>query len=158
MHKDTDDEDLKKAILKAYEENKVVFMDTIGTCNCVKMDDFFSQNINGILYDLNRSEEVILSFTKEPTWVNDFAMCKCLRYLYEENQKLKKKLKNMKKETNNIETNNIKINPNKVIGYLHHKPSRTTVALFSEMNWFQKFCLKHFFGFFFTKEEENKNQ
>lgn len=153
MHKDTDDEDLlKKAILKAYEENKVVFMDAIGTCNCVKMDDFFSQNIDGILYDLNRSEEVILSFTEEPTWVNNFAMCKCLRYLYEENQKLKKKLKNMKKETNNI-----KINP-KVVGYLHHKPSRTTIALFSEMNWFQKLCLKYFFGFFFTKEEENKNQ
>lgn len=49
-----------------------------------ELNKFLSQPIDGILYDLNRSEEVVLTIMKDnPKWVNDFAVCKVIRALHE---------------------------------------------------------------------------
>ena len=38
------------------------------------LDDFVGQSAQGILYDLNRSPEVVLTFCGDPKWVNDYAV------------------------------------------------------------------------------------
>lgn len=42
---------------------------------------FIKQPIDGILYDLNRSEEVVLTFLPDPKWVNDYAVAQVIRSL-----------------------------------------------------------------------------
>lgn len=39
------------------------------------------QPVEGILYDINRGEEVILTFIDDPKWVNDYACAQVIREL-----------------------------------------------------------------------------
>lgn len=75
-------ENFKKLILDEYKKGNIVFMgvDEPLVCN---LDKFLKQPIEGILYDLNRSEEVVLSFIEDPKWVNDYAVAKVIRRLKE---------------------------------------------------------------------------
>ena len=48
------------------------------------LEDFVKQPVEGILYDLNRSEEVCLTFINERKWVNDFAVAQVIRKLVQQ--------------------------------------------------------------------------
>jgi hypothetical protein len=39
----------------------------------VSIKDIINQPIDGLLYDLNRSPEVILTFIEDVKWINDYA-------------------------------------------------------------------------------------
>lgn len=41
-----------------------------------RLDDFFHQPIEGILYDLNRDFATILANIEDPKWINDYALSK----------------------------------------------------------------------------------
>lgn len=47
----------------------------------MKLSDFIEQPADGMLYDLNRLEEVVLTFIDSPKWMNDFAVAKTIRAL-----------------------------------------------------------------------------
>jgi len=66
-------EELKDYILEKEKEGKIV-VKTIEGLATMNLDDFITQSAEGILYDLNRSREVVLTFIDDPKWVNDYAV------------------------------------------------------------------------------------
>ena len=74
-------EDIKKLILDKRREGKLVYTSFEGL-HSVAIKDFIRQPVDGILYDLNRLEEVALTFIDDPKWVNDFAVALTIRELY----------------------------------------------------------------------------
>ena len=94
-------EKYKDIVLSEYAKGNIVYLDIEGT-KTIPLKDFVSQPIEGILYDLNRSEEVILTFIEEKKWVNDYALVKLVRHLYEENQEIKKRLDSIIDKLKNV--------------------------------------------------------
>ncbi len=68
-----------------FKEGRIAYATFEGIVS-VPFKEFLSQPVEGILYDLNRSEVVIGMFLDDPGWVNDFAMAKTVRALYAERQ------------------------------------------------------------------------
>ncbi len=71
---------MKELILSEYKKGNIVVSGVEGL-QVMPLDEFLKQPIEGILYDLNRLEPVILTFIEDPKWVNDFAVCKVIRAL-----------------------------------------------------------------------------
>lgn len=84
--------ELKEKLLKEYEKGLIVILDQDGF-HGFKIDDFIKQPTDGLLYDLNRSEEVVLTFIDDRKWVNDFAVCKVIRKLKQKIEELENKNK-----------------------------------------------------------------
>lgn len=82
---------MKDKILEEYKRGNIVISDFDGL-STINMNLFIDQPIDGILYDLNRLEEIILTFIDDPKWINDYALVKVLRKIHEENISLKTKL------------------------------------------------------------------
>jgi hypothetical protein len=45
------------------------------------LKEVVNQHIDGLLYDLNRSEVVVLTLIDDPKWINDYAMVQVIREL-----------------------------------------------------------------------------
>ena len=83
-------ENYRDAVLKEYAKGNII---TLGVdVQVFNLEKFIQQPIEGILYDLNRGEEVILTFIKNQKWINDYASTKVIRALKAENESLKKQL------------------------------------------------------------------
>ena len=76
-------------IKQELEKGKVVYRDIEGLHSAI-LEEFVNQPADGILYDLNRNEAVILQFIDDPKWVNDFACAQVIRYLKKELDDFKK--------------------------------------------------------------------
>jgi hypothetical protein len=76
-------QELKELILAKAKEGKVVFA-TFEGLMAADLNEFIKQPADGILYDLNRLPEVVLTFLDDPKWVNDFAVSLVIRKLKEE--------------------------------------------------------------------------
>ena len=76
-------------IKQELEKGNVVYRDIEGL-HSIKLSDIVNQPADGILYDLNRNEAVILQFIDDPKWVNDFACAQVIRYLKKELDDFKK--------------------------------------------------------------------
>lgn len=50
----------------------------------INVHDLIQQSTQGILYDLNRSPEIVLTFIDDPKWVNDYAVGLVITKLKEE--------------------------------------------------------------------------
>ena len=74
-------ESLKDYILEKEKEGRVVIYGYEGLME-TNLDDLIKQPVEGILYDLNRSPEVILTFIKDQKWVNDYACMLVIKKLY----------------------------------------------------------------------------
>ncbi len=89
-------ESIKEKILEEYKKGNIVVADF----ECLKsmnLIEFLKQPLAGILYDLNRDEATVLSFTEDPKWINDFAVSKTISAL--KNQlKIAEKALNMVKD------------------------------------------------------------
>ena len=75
-------EEIKNFVLTEADKGNIVYQDIEGL-HSLSLEDFIKQPLQGMLYDLNRSPEVILTFIKEPKWVNDYAMMLLLTYFYD---------------------------------------------------------------------------
>ena len=73
-------ETLVARIRKEREAGNIVFW-ALEDLVAVKLDDFIKQPVDGMLYDLNRLEEVVVTFLPDPKWVNDFAVATVIRRL-----------------------------------------------------------------------------
>ena len=73
--------DTKAFVLAQRKEGRLVYMGIAGLVS-VNIDAFITQPADGILYDLNRLEEVVLTFIDDPKWVNDFAVALTIRELH----------------------------------------------------------------------------
>ena len=71
---------MKEIILEEYRKGNVVVAN-LGGIKTMKLEDIIKQPAEGILYDLNRLESVILSFLPDPKWINDYAASQVIREL-----------------------------------------------------------------------------
>lgn len=83
------EQELKELILKEYEEGNIVISSIEGFQGC-PLVDFIKQPADGILYDLNRNESVVLTFIPDPKWINDYAVAKVIRALKNRIEELEK--------------------------------------------------------------------
>lgn len=82
--KPTPKESLRDRILAERKAGNVVFWGLPGELRVAKIDEFVQQPAEGILYDLNRLEEISLTFLQDPKWVNDFAVALTIRKLVDQ--------------------------------------------------------------------------
>lgn len=73
-------EGIKDKVLEEYNKGNIVIANIEGL-GITKLEDFIQQPVDGLLYDLNRIESVVLTFLSDPKWVNDFAVAKVIRAL-----------------------------------------------------------------------------
>jgi len=83
---------LKDMVLAEAKKGNVVFM-TIEGPAIANLDEFIKQSALGILYDLNRLPEVVLTFIEDPKWVNDYAVSLVISKLKSEIEKATAKIK-----------------------------------------------------------------
>lgn len=81
-----DNKELLAVILENAAKGKVVVA-TIGGVASMPLDDFISQPTDGLLYDLNRLPEVVMTFVEDESygmkWVNDYAVYLVIKRLKE---------------------------------------------------------------------------
>ena len=73
-------EELKNKILEEYSKGNIVIADIEGL-KAMSLEKFIEQDVEGLLYDLNRTESVVLTFLDDPKWVNDYAVAQVIRAL-----------------------------------------------------------------------------
>ena len=73
-------ENVKQLVLNESKKGNVVIATPDGITG-VKLDDLINQPVEGILYDLNRNESVILTFIDDVKWINDYACAQVIRAL-----------------------------------------------------------------------------
>lgn len=84
MSDNTPAEELRAHILAERDKGNVVLYAHPGHLTTEKLDEFVEQPADGILYDLNRLEEVSLTGLADPKWVNDFAVALTIRKLVQQ--------------------------------------------------------------------------
>ena len=77
----------KDLIIDEYEKGNIVYMGIDGIM-VSKLSEFVKQPVEGILYDLNKLEEVVLTFINDPKWINDYAVAKVIRELKKQVEEL----------------------------------------------------------------------
>jgi hypothetical protein len=75
---------LRDRILAERKAGNVVFWGLPDELMCAKLDDIVRQDAEGLLYDLNRLEEISMTFIDDPKWVNDFAVALVIRKIMEQ--------------------------------------------------------------------------
>ena len=73
-------EKIKDKILEEHRKGNIVVA-TIEGLQAIPVKEFIKQPTQGMLYDLNRNESVVLTFLPDPKWVNDFAVAKVITEL-----------------------------------------------------------------------------
>ena len=73
-------EEIKNKILEEYKKGNIVVASFDGL-HGMPIVDFIKQPVEGMLYDLNRNEAVVLTFLPDPKWVNDYASSQVIRQL-----------------------------------------------------------------------------
>lgn len=76
----TDHQALKDIIIKEYQAGNLVYTTCDGLVS-TPVADFITQPADGMLYDLNRLPEVVLTNLDDPKWLNDYAVALTIRAL-----------------------------------------------------------------------------
>ena len=85
-------EKLRERILAERNNGNVVFWGLPDELMTANLEEFVEQSADGILYDLNRIEEVCMTFLHDRKWVNDFAVAQTIRKLVEQRDALRASL------------------------------------------------------------------
>ena len=74
--------DIKEMILAEYKKGNIV-VSTFDGVQVAPLKEIIKQPIDGLLFDLNRNEAVVLTFINDndPKWINDYAMVQVVREL-----------------------------------------------------------------------------
>lgn|SRR3990167_10908615 len=73
-------EDFRDIILAKEKEGKIIISTFDGLVEG-NLDDIIDQPTEGLLYDLNRNRETILTYIYDQKWINDFACMKVIEKL-----------------------------------------------------------------------------
>jgi len=87
--------DFKKLVLQNAKKGNVVIMTFEGAA-AVNLKKFVEQPTEGLLYDLNRLPEVVLTFIDDPKWVNDYAVSLVITELKSQLEEIDKRIKSLK--------------------------------------------------------------
>lgn len=88
--KGIDYNNIKDIVLEEYAKGNIVVA-AFDDLQTMPLKEFVKQPVEGMLYDLNRSETVVLTFIKDQKWINDYAVCKVIQELKKEIDELKAK-------------------------------------------------------------------
>lgn len=80
-------ENIKQRILSEHKNGNIVVASFEGL-SVHSLNDIINQPTDGLLYDLNRNEAVILTMIKDPKWINDYASTQVIRTLKDKLDKL----------------------------------------------------------------------
>ena len=75
-------ENITELVLNQYDNGNIVVAGIEGF-QAMSIKEFIKQDAEFMLYDLNRSEAVVLTFIDDPKWVNDYAVAKVIIALKE---------------------------------------------------------------------------
>jgi len=75
-------------ILGEARKGNICYFPTPDECVVTNLKEFIKQPIDGILWDINRTPETILTFIDDPKWVNDYAVYLTIKALKEKIDKL----------------------------------------------------------------------
>ncbi len=81
-------EEMKDRVLAERDKGNILVLGIEGPMT-MPLDSFVEQPADGILYDLNRGEEVALTFMAQRKWVNDFAVALTIRKLVAQRDELR---------------------------------------------------------------------
>ena len=84
-------DELESKILESYKQGNICFATVDGVRTC-KMEDFVTQPLEGMLYDINRDKATILHHLGDPKWINDLALTHLLQYYYDRCNKMEEEL------------------------------------------------------------------
>lgn len=82
---------IRDKVVAEWEKGNVCVA-TFDGIEIIPMTWFLEQPLDGMLYDMNRDEETILSFIEDRKWVNDYALTRMLRYYHDRCKELENKL------------------------------------------------------------------
>ena len=82
--------EIKDKILEEYKKGNIVVSDFDGL-RVMPIKEFVKQPTEGMLYDLNRNEAVVLTFLPDPKWINDYAVAKVIVKLKDRIKELENK-------------------------------------------------------------------
>ena len=85
---------IKDTVLAEYNKGNIVVASADGL-QSMKLLDFINDDIDSMLYDLNRCEVVVLAFSDDPKWINDYAVSRTIRALKLKIDNLQSHLKNL---------------------------------------------------------------
>ncbi len=85
-------EEIKDRILEEYKKGNIV-VNGVDGLQVMSIKEFIKQPTEGMLYDLNRCEAVVLTFLPDPKWVNDYAVAKVITELKNRIKELESKHK-----------------------------------------------------------------
>ncbi len=89
-------EKLKDSLLQEANKGNIIIASVDGI-NAVNLKEFLNQPVDGILYDLNRSELVALTLiNKDIKWINDYAVAQVIRELVGQIKTLEEEIKKVK--------------------------------------------------------------
>ena len=80
-------EGIKETVLEEYKKGNIVVAGIEGL-QTMPLKEFVKQPVDGMLYDLNRNEAVVLTFIEDPKWVNDYAVAMVIHELKAEIERL----------------------------------------------------------------------
>jgi hypothetical protein len=72
--------ELVEMIRQQGREGNVV-VKTLEGLGVIKVSDIIKQPTDGLLYDLNRLPEVVVTFAEDPKWINDYAVYMVIKEL-----------------------------------------------------------------------------
>ena len=87
------EKELKDLLYEKGKEGKVIIGGMERRMMVIDLDEFISQPIEGILYDLNKLPEVIMSIPKNPNIIDDYATYLVIKRLKETITNLTRKKK-----------------------------------------------------------------
>jgi hypothetical protein len=79
---------MQDKILTEHKRGNIVFIQG-DQLAIAPIAEFVKQPAEGLLYDLNRLPEDVLSWTDDPRWINEFAVQAVIMYLHGENERLR---------------------------------------------------------------------
>ena len=88
-------EQIKELILEESKKGNVIISSFEGLAK-MKLSEIVDQPVEGLLYDLNRDPATILTFIKDPKWVNDYACMQVIQFLHEKVNQLQFELDYMR--------------------------------------------------------------
>jgi len=66
-------EKFKNLVLQKEKEGKIILSTFDGLIE-TDLEEFITQPVEGLLYDLNRDRATVMTFIDDPKWVNDYAV------------------------------------------------------------------------------------
>lgn len=85
------EKNIREIVQQAMTEGKICYRTEDGIYS-MPMVEFVQQQLEGMLYDINRDRATVMAFIDDPAWVNNLALTVLLEYYYNRCKQLEEEL------------------------------------------------------------------